>query len=136
MLTSGHTSYSYLLRKVYVWFGKYSCTEAELEVLHREATHFKIIVVSTFAKHCRARLLSLMFQPLDYIIGDLCRFGMLTVLDPSPFENSNRPIRTSYRRTSRCIIRRMDKIVESVLLLGKLGEMGCKFTQRIHGATR
>lgn len=51
MVPIAHTLYSDSLNELYVGSRNLSWTEAELQVLNSEISHFKNIVVEIFAKH-------------------------------------------------------------------------------------
>lgn len=53
MVQRADTLYSDLLHKVYVGSGKWSWTEAELQLQNSKTCYFKNIMVDPFAKHSR-----------------------------------------------------------------------------------
>lgn len=63
MLTTVHTSYSFLLHNVWMGLGELFWTEAELQVMNIQICNFKKIVEHTFAKPC---LGALAFLPWSY----------------------------------------------------------------------
>lgn len=70
------------------------------------------ILMETSAKHYRpGHFTSSKFHLFESATDGLLKFEALCVLDRSPFEQYNVPIKTSYRRTSRHMITRIKYIV-------------------------
>lgn len=73
----------------------------EIQVQTCRIGHFKDIVVDNFAGHSSTEVFTVKFHLIDNMVEDIHRFGKLSVLDISPFEGYNVPIKASYGRATR-----------------------------------
>lgn len=108
----------------------------EVPVFICEICHFTKIVVDNVSIHCRTGILNISLHHLDHIVEDLCRFGMLFVLDDNTFEHNCACIKTSFCITWRPLTRRMEDTVKVFMFCKKGGKMGGTFTEAVNSAAK
>lgn len=81
-------------------------------------TQLKKIVEDSFSECCGAGVSPFKYLRFEGIVGDIHRYGTLSVLGAAPLYQYKELIKTSYSRISRCIKSRMEELVKCLLSCG------------------
>lgn len=99
--------------------------EEDFDSLKKRLKEFKKIFVDTVDERCDSGLYFLEYHLLDHMVGDLQRFGKLSVLDSCRYAHFNLHIKQTCERNSR---RRPTSMMEMVNMIERSYEsaLSCK----------
>lgn len=90
------------------------------------------LLVDTTDDHCITRPWTLRYHILDIIVENLSRAGLFFVLYASSHEHCSKCLKTSYCRTSRPVVTRMEEAVHGLLICTESDQMCWKSTQAVN----